>query len=136
MTDEGGKSDADLTPIPSGRIKVGNVTVELELMVTPQPTKQLPEVRKLLSLPEMVKLTGVFKVMLTNEDVNDPLLLVLSMEFAPVLKTDPARLKNISNVEFHIIPGVADDAVKLALAETKADAMEVGLAILKNTMSS
>ena len=90
---------------------MGNVTVELEFMVMPLPAEEEPKVRKFFSLPVMEKEVGVFKVTLTNEDNNMSVMEVLSMEFWPVPKEDPARLKNASKVEFHIIPGVCDDAV-------------------------
>ena len=135
ITDEGGISVADVTPIPSGRIKVANVTSEVELIVVPCPAKEEP-IRKLLVLPDMEKETGVFKDTLTNVDNNDPPMLVLSMETGDIPKEDPARSKNTWNVDPQFAPGVSDDAVKSALTATMADAVEVGLAISKNTMSS
>ena len=92
-TADGIMSVSDDTPIPWGRIKVGNVTVELELMVMPLPADQEPLVIKLLSLPDMGKEVGVFKVTLTNEDNNVSVMEVLSMEFAPVPKVDPPKVK-------------------------------------------
>ena len=92
MTARGGPSVFDDQPIPSGRMNVGNVTVELELMVMPFPADQEPLVIKFFSLPDMEKEVGVFKVTLTNEDNNVSVMEVLSMEFGPVPKEDPARL--------------------------------------------
>ena len=100
------------TPIPSGRMKVGNVTSEVDVMVMPVPAEEDPLVIKLLSLPDTEKETGVFKSTLTNEDNNESSMEVLSMEIGDIAEEDPARSKNVWNVDPHTSdPGVAEDAV-------------------------